>query len=509
MAPGEPIISDIERILEQGPCLSSEVISKLKKLGISSEAARKRIERAGSNICKLRGVKFAHNQQFLYLKDQYPTPEFRQALIEAFRQTGSDYAMALYGIEARGGIVPRNLFNTFCGSPSLLKKHISRDIILSKLEELRIISIQDRQPLGKCVVAEYEEVDVESLSRIRACLLAEEIFIKAISDWMRENSLVSYKKMKLRGVAKPDFGHFAWDFTGPSYLLPLVSHTKQKARPNPGFFVGDVILGRELSDQHVQYFIRKCEILKYQKNTRPFVPFLIADSFSGPAFEIGKSKGLVFTTPRNFFNQEIAEGLKELIQTLSHAAARVIKDPAIVERIFSKLSSIEGAAGNLRGPLFELIVGYCIRKMKAGSIDIAQPVQSPKTGERTDIDVMLVKAKVEIRCYECKGHNLGKEVSLSEIEEWAEKRIPIIRDWIKEQDRFASSEQMFCFWTSGCFAKETQQYLKALKKRVKKYDIEWKDCSAVKKYIQSTREQGMIRVFNEQYARHPLSSIKV
>lgn len=45
------------------------------------------------------------------------------------------------------------------------------------------------------------------------------------------------------------------------------------------------------------------------------------------------------------------------MDTLTNAAAVAAASPEKLEKLFQKLSSIEGPAGNLRGALFELLVG--------------------------------------------------------------------------------------------------------------------------------------------------------
>jgi hypothetical protein len=60
-------MGEVEAILlEDGPCLSSDLARKLTARGLSAELARQRIARAGSNVLRLTGLKFPRNARFLY-----------------------------------------------------------------------------------------------------------------------------------------------------------------------------------------------------------------------------------------------------------------------------------------------------------------------------------------------------------------------------------------------------------------------------------------------------------
>ncbi|MCE7887026.1 MAG: hypothetical protein DYH13_05930 [Alphaproteobacteria bacterium PRO2] len=76
------------------------------------------------------------------------------------------------------------------------------------------------------------------------------------------------------------------------------------------------------------------------------------------------------TTPATLFGEDVAKALADLMDTLTNAAAVAASSPDQLEKLFQKLSGIEGSAGNLRGALFELLVGHMVRQLEGGSIDI-------------------------------------------------------------------------------------------------------------------------------------------
>jgi len=63
--------------------------------------------------------------------------------------------------------------------------------------------------------------------------------------------------------------------------------------------------------------------------------------------------------------------------------------------LFSTLGRIEGAAANLRGALFEMIVGFLVREREGNTIDIGERVSDPGTGRSAEMDVRRIKEDQE------------------------------------------------------------------------------------------------------------------
>lgn len=74
--------------------------------------------------------------------------------------------------------------------------------------------------------------------------------------------------------------------------------------------------------------------------------------------------------PYLLFGREVAIGLAMLLTTLGKAAVIAVAKPEVITELFDRLGQIEGAAGNLRGALFEMIVAHAVQREGGGSIDI-------------------------------------------------------------------------------------------------------------------------------------------
>jgi hypothetical protein len=170
----------------------------------------------------------------------------------------------------------------------------------------------------------------------------------------------------------------------------------------------------------------------------------------------------------------------------------------------SSLSSIEGAAINLRGALFELIVGHLVLKGEGTSIDIGVKVRNSK-GERAEIDVRRVKGEHELVIYECKGYQPSTQINLGEVKLWIEKKIPIIRNSLLEESRFKNINMSFEYWTSGEFSEDARVFLEKKSNETNKYNIRWKDGKDILNYARKIKSSSMVDTLNQHYAKHPLS----
>lgn len=183
-----------------------------------------------------------------------------------------------------------------------------------------------------------------------------------------------------------------------------------------------------------------------------------------------------------------------------------LANPERIEDLFRRLSAVEGSAGNLRGALFEMLVGHMVRAVEGGSINIGVLVMCPKTGQRAEIDVRRVSEK-RLFIYECKGYQPTSVVQKAEIEEWLTKRIPTINAAHRAEERFGDSTLRFEFWTCGTFHPDAVEVLHKARAATAKYQIDWKDGSAVRSYANNIKAPGIRKVLNEHYLKHPVADV--
>lgn len=354
------LVSILDR---NGPCSSSAFAKLLvQQLSISHDAARQRIRRS-INIQKLEGLNLRNNAQFLYLKKDFCSSRYWSSLADVLIESNSSYGFAIAALKQRSGIATMQQFLTFCGSPVKQKKHIPAEMIVKTLEKVKLVKVEDIHGLGLCIVLQGKTNDIESLTaELKAKLIAEDILLKAITSWVKNLGIISYDKCNIRGSEKePMVGTFYWDLTAPSYLSPLISGGKN-LKTKPGFITCDVTVERNITENSIKAFLKKCETLSYLPNIGKCLHIFVAENYSNNAFRLAKEKGIIPATIDTLFGKEITKSLKMLIDILSNTAEKLGNEYDIGS-LFKKLGKIEGVAGDLRGALFEFLIAEVIRKI--------------------------------------------------------------------------------------------------------------------------------------------------
>jgi len=485
---------ELDRLLaKHGPMTTSEAARLLVRQGLSPVAARQRVSRKPPHVETLRGLKFPKRARFIYRKDQFGTDQYWTALIHAIEEMNPAYAAALSALRARGSLSLRRHFDIISGSPLRQKRQLASEAIMKNLESVGLIQIQEIEGMGPCVVLGRSSEGLSYKARkLRALLMTEAVLLDAIRTWSGRMNLVSPDTATIRDdQPAPQFATFLFDLTGPSYLLPLVTFTDSKLAP--GFLVVDVLLDVELSVNSVAAFVRKMTMLSALRKTRPFLPMLIAKSFTLDALKLCRAKGIMATRPDTLFGQDVARALEDLLHTLANTSTASIDR---IEKLFNKLSAIEGAAGNLRGALFELIVGHCVHLLEGGDISLGPTLIDLKTGKQAEVDVLWERQR-QVGVFECKGYR--SPVRLPEVEKWLTQKVPTIYAALKGQDRYSNSDFTFEFWTASSFDSDAEEFLKKAKRSTRRYRISWKTGVEIRKYAAGITAPGLRRIIDEHY----------
>lgn len=396
-------------------------------------------------------------------------------------------------------MVPLPYFSTISGSPERLKKHISSSTVLSRLVDVGLLKVLDHPDVGPCVrVEDHARLGQTQLkpTGFRSRMIAEEILLGGLRDWVRHTGLGSSNSVRVRHLsAPPAFGQFTWDLSAPSYLYPMLDYSKKSLRH--GFIVADVLLGRHISPEDLQYFRLKAGIMRSLRNTRRFLAIFIGEHFTNEALRLGRRDGLVIATTETLFGRDVAEGLSQLIQVLNNAAAAVSSDPNLISQLFTKLDAVKGAALNLRGPLFELLLAHCLRTDGWSILSIGEQRKDPGSGELAEIDLLANKGP-DLRVCECKGYS-RKEVSEQEAKNWLEKSVPRIRNSLLIEKFYQTKNIVFELWTTGAFSPEAEKYLRFKRDEIGIFRFEWFDGSQLRGFAEQLKLQYALKLLREQY----------
>lgn len=482
-------ITDFLRL--HGPSLSSGITRHLTAQGMSSETARQRISRSGSELERLKGINFPNRESFLFLKDQFGTEPFKASLSRAFESTNSSYGRALIGLRARGGYVAASSFAAATGLPIMPTKGlVLHDSVKAKLEQLGMIRssiIEDEEFISSW---DFDG----TMAHRNAVMIAEEWLLAAVKTWLIKTGWSSTNVLSIRNKDKtPQYGQFAWDMVGPCFLSGMT--TSSKEGPKPGFLVGDIILDRQVSNTDLRPLLAKWDSLISQKRSARMQVVVIAEVFAADALHELRKRGVLIAHPTTLFGEEIASDLKQLIRTIENAAAAVVTKPQEVFRLMSKIMKIEGAALNLRGVVIEMIIAH-LYKLKGYNIDIRQ--QAFGQDGKAEIDVKAA-SRSEVVCCECKGKSPHVLVNVSEIQDWVDRSLPRIKHWLKQFPSLPTNKR-FEFWSSSSYTKEAWDLIGRLESKHTKQPIKFFAGEEVIKQLQKQNETALVDIFNEQFA---------
>lgn len=490
----EEVDKVVQILDEAGPSLSSNIADILQtELKISPVAARKRIERAKKTgvVRALEGLKFKHNEQFLFVQRQTGSKAFHSALLRALTETRSAYRLPLLGLSARGGSVPEYLFSTFSGLPIFGQKNITANDALTKLKSLDIILSRTGE-VGSCVSLS-QSINPAKLSdkRLIGRMFAENICLHALRDWLKLQGFAA-NSSTVRGKnsqVSPQFGYYQWDLVAPSYLS--VMRTYASGSVDPGFIVADIILGRQLSVDDVQYFFQKCSSVKFNKNHRPFVPMLVADWFERDAFLAGRQQGAVFTTPKNLFGKNFARALDFIVQIIEGRHNPEILMVGLLESCNS-ITHLSSALKEMKKIVFITFAGHSYQKLRSSKVTYGGTVSDwLNANESHQIDMLFEKSDKEFTAVKC--HYSENPVSIEIVDQWFRKTVPSIHLTFSDNPDVAACE--YSIWSSSSFTSAARARLQQLTDDNLPYRISWKTGDEVHSLVKSSTEENIFKAF--------------
>jgi len=461
----------------------AEIIAKTSTA--NKEAIRKRLSRAISPVRRVRGF-FADNQAFFYLEEQYNKDFYFNALLEAFKKAAKRFYAITKAIEYHYGFLNVDHLPCYGFSPiNKLLGHKRVNAVLEDLKNLNVISI-DRD--SYIINPKLLENSIPNYREYKAIETAKDFILVQFLNWARSIGITSFNT----GTFYSEFGKFQWAFTSPSYINSLT--TLRNGNVAPAFIVADILIGKDASEEDVNFFVEKIKILNAQRNISRFIPILIVDSLTPGALQFLKKNGVVLGFVNKLFGYEYSDLLKALINTITNAGAILKKNPEQYLELISKLNKlVEGKTNNLRGDLFELAVGFYHSRL-CQSLDIGLLINLE--GIRKEIDVFASYAN-EIKVAECKGYK--NKVTKAEVEEWLGEKIPVIRDWILDKYVYSNKNITFEFWSTGGYEEDALEILKNASEKTKKYQIEFYGPAEIIKKAKEVRSKKFNEILKQYY----------
>lgn len=487
---------------EHGPSRSSLIVEALVAAGASPEAARQRVARVAKPIRRFPVPMLPKREAFLYLDKDRNSERFWQNFIRDMRATNSVFAASVDGMIARGGLIRADQFASISGATVIPQRgQLPVETVAQRLIAAGFIKEIHNIDHGRCFEL-APSLAFGTPAGLRARDLTEGILLDGMREWARKIGFASYNLIRIRGDEElQPIGPFAFDFAGPSYLLPL-----QGPGGKPGFIVADVFAEGRLTADEIQFFIRKARMLKATLKNIGVLSIIVAEEFTGEAMKAGHAAGVMLATPKDLFGKRVGVAIASLCEVLKNAAKYASSSPERLTYLLDNLLDIEGRSLNLRGILFELVVGYLARR-SAISIDMGVTARNPATGQTADIDVQAITQQSSaVTAIECKGKEPGGSLSRAEVEIWL-KKIPIFHAHYANHAALREAEHRFEIWTSGTIDADALYLLKEEKAKRSKAPIDWKDGDAVLALARAGKEKGIADALNQHFFKHPFAEV--
>lgn len=373
-----------------------------------------------------------------------------------------------------------------------LKGHRTFETILCSLKECGLVSNFDDETLQ----LSHKGFDRHNFKRYKAVRIAKKQVMKNFTDWAEKINLTSWGKIPTLDEI-PEFFKFQWSFTSPSYLKGLTAFNKDN-KVVPGFIIADILIGRKVSLEDVDYLIKKIEILERQKNARPYIPVLLCENLQLEALKELKGKGILVGSIRELFGSKYAKTLTLLMDTITNANNIIKSDPEKIFELQEKLDEKEGLFRNLKGDMFEFFVAYYYT-LQEKTPEIGKIIKDRNSMKSKEIDV-FINSPNEIKIIECKGHK--SPLSYDYVKNtWLCNKIPTIREWILKQDDYRKKNLVFEIWATSGFDDEANKILEIESNKVKptKYKIEFFDGNMIRQKVRNTKDKKLKDTIDRYY----------
>lgn len=447
-------MTTIKKLLQRKPLMSSALAQKLAKAeSIPINTASQRIARTKS-INKIKGF-FVSNQSLCYLDIHTKDEVLFDSLLECLFEYGRKYWYCLNAILLHDGIVSQNFLECYTNYPILpLAKHIPFDKVMQKFVAQKILIFNGGDYL---ISPKLKKLDTNIVAH-RTIEIIKDDTLASFKSLTQNIGLISYNSGQLFG----EYGKFRWAFKGVSAITGLMQNNKF------GFVLADIIIGKPILEKDISFFVEKIKHVQSFKNPARIIPFLIVDDLEKKALNTLKKHGVAIGFIGELFGQKYAETLKELVSILNNIGASLKKTPDKYLKLIKQLRKYnEGLLNNIRGTLFEYMVGH-IHSLNCQSIDTGREIVD--SNGRHEMDILAIYSdKVVIA--ECKAKR--SEINLEIIDKWIDEKIPAFKEWFLKQETFKKKKLVFEFWSTSAFRPDAFSRLKRFSKSASKFEVNY------------------------------------
>lgn len=453
--------------------LSGELARELaQSTGTAENTASQKVTRS-RDIQKIKGF-FVSQQALCYLEEHTDDGALYASLSQAMQDHGKKYWYCLNAIKKHGGIISQKYLECYTNYPVLpLKSHLPFKTIMQKFVSEKILIYDGAYYMFS---PKFEKQSTNYLSYNTIELIKEDI-LSNFESLAKNIGLISYNT----GKTFTEFGKFQWAFKGVSTVTGLMNNSIN------GYLLADILIGHPIYENDVRFFIEKLKHIQSFKNASRIIPFLLVDDLDRDALLLLKQHGVVVGFINELFGQKYAETLKELITILNNAGASLKQTPEKYLDLLSELKKYnEGLANNIRGALFEFLVGHIHSISSNSSVVIGREIY--ENGSRHEMDVFVIYPD-KIIIAECKAKKA--KIDYDTVEKWTNTKLPAFKKWLNKQETLRDKPVEFEFWTTSNFDKDALEHLTHFQSRSTKTKISFLQSKEIRDYAKRMKNKKL------------------
>lgn len=463
--------------------VSSDVVSYcVNILGITETNARKRIQRLPVHILKIKGI-CSNKQSIIYLRDNWAKDDYFEKLVVLLSNHAKQHYAIISALQIHSGVVEKDKLASYSISPiKKVKGHKMFNTIIEDLEKLNLITEDD--------TFYYLSYDRVNHIRSKAQSLVQKITLLHFNEWARNIGLISYDKTKFNA----DFSNYQFGMVAPSYIKSLTS--KPKSKIIPAFVTADILICSNIMPDDVSFIVKKMENISMQNQSAKFIPFLLTNSHNKDVYNLLKSNGIVVGNIDELFGNKYSETVLGIINLIEHAGAILKKNPEQYLKLLGNIEKLSiGKTYNLKGDLFEMVVGYYHGKL-CQLLEIGKTIFHDDNHHEIDV-YALYQDKVVFA--ECKGYN--HNIDDDYVKYWLSVKIPSIREWALSCDSLKTRKIEFELWCTGGFTYDSNQLLSELKQKTKKYSIDFFSLEDMRQLARDKKVDHFEKIIKTYYTK--------
>lgn len=455
--------------LRLGPGISSEIYTKLEGKDFTRSACKTALHRliVRGDVKKAK-LAFSHNDSLVSIDGSFNNPALLKQLVEKGFYGRPTLVNLLRCLQSSHPVINRfeiaQIAALKIGQTPQFAWTEANDLI-EALNEIGAIKLVDNDPHNPIYVGDKELLrraglafSGTNISISHSAMIKKTKYnlLESLNKWLAYNGFVSANGSTFISANKPaiSFSHTPFDYLGFSYLNGIV-HRVPKLKPRP--FVGDVLPNTICKLAYAQSF--KTRIAEsYGGSKQVPVGFIMAKGFDHDALIFMKKEGLLPWCVDQIFGKNTAEAINKILTITENLVRQQDINPTLFAEAFEGFENFGGIFGNLKGSLFEILIGYYAAKKGYEGIQLGLKIPSEELGKGNDLDLdVLGKNNKEAVFFECKGISKESEVDPAEVRKHFQVRTPLARKVLLGEKLAPPKNFRSIIVTTGKFADETSK----------------------------------------------------